>query len=129
MRVQPESHLMELRIQETEDDITLIGLDGGLDSASIRDLNKGIDSLLDTGRCRIIVDCTNLNFVSSAGIGALVTLHRRITAADGQVKIAGATGSVFEVLELMNLGSILDLCPDVEHARQALQARQDGTPG
>ncbi len=120
---------MNLNIQEIEGNLTLIELEGGLDSASLRELHDSIDKLLDVGRLRIILNCANLTYVSSSGIGALVTLHRRVKDADGEIRIAGATGAVFEVLELMNLGSILNLSADVEHARQALRATQDGTPG
>ena len=111
---------MHIGIQETPDGITLIDLNEDLDSNTIKQLNAGIDDLLNTNRPRIIIDCTSLTYVSSAGIGALVSLHRRVTEAQGTIRFAGTNGAVFEVMELMNLGSILNLSPDVNHARQAL---------
>ena len=120
---------MELSIQELDQGITLIQIAGGLDGASLKTLHDNIENTLDADRHQIIVDCSKLTFVSSAGIGALVTLHRRVTEAKGQVQISGATGVVFEVLEIMNLGSILNLSPDVQHAQEALHTTQNGTPG
>ncbi len=113
-------HPMDISIQKTPDGITLIGLNQDLDSDTIKQLNAGVDNLLNTNRRRIIVDCARLTYVSSAGIGALVSLHRRVKDAQGAIRFTGTNGAVFEVLELMNLGSILNLSPDVDHARQAL---------
>ncbi len=120
---------MDLIIHELEQAITLVGLNGELNSASIQNLLDSVGRLLDTGRPRIIIDCSNLTFVSSAGIGSLVTLHRRVKTAEGEVRFAGTTGAIFEVLEMMNLGSILDLSPDVEHALEALRHTEDDSPG
>jgi anti-sigma B factor antagonist len=111
---------MDISIKETPDGITLIALHSGLDNDSIKQLNAGIDQLLEADRSQIIIDCTELTYVSSAGIGALVSIHRRVREARGRVRFAGTHGTVFEVMELMNLGSILDLSPDVDHARRAL---------
>ncbi len=132
---------MELSIQQLQGNITLITLDGGLDNATLRALRNSIDKLLHAGHCRIIIDCAKLAFVSSAGIGTLVSLHRQIKDAGGnagersggnsagELWIAGVTGAVFEVMELMNLDSILNLSDDVQHARRALCHTQDDTPG
>jgi len=120
---------MELSIQEVREGITLITLDGGLDSATLRSLREGIDQLLGAGRCRILLDCAKLTYVSSAGIGAIVSLHRRVQETGGQLWIAGATGAVFEVLKLMNLGSILNLSDDVELATEAMGPTRDGAAG
>jgi len=131
---------MEFRPQQLRDGITLITLDGGLDNASLKTLRNSIDKLLADGRNRIVIDCAKLTFVSSAGIGALVMLHRQIKEAGasggnfggksgGELRISGAAGAVFEVMELMNLGSILNLSDNVQQACQALGQTQDGTPG
>jgi anti-sigma B factor antagonist len=112
---------MELIFQEVDGDVTIISLDGGLDGTTSTQLRDGVEKLINVGLRRIIVDCNKLGYVSSAGIGTLITLHRRMKNAGGQVKIAGATGAVFEVLELMNLGTILELYPDVDRALLAFR--------
>jgi anti-anti-sigma factor len=108
---------MELIFQEVDGDITIIGIDGGLDSSNIAQLNDSVEKLLKGGLKRIILDCQKLNYTSSAGIGTLVSLHHRMKSQGGTIKIAGACGPVFDVIELMNLGSILHLYPDVGQAR------------
>lgn len=108
---------MELIFQEVDGDVTIIGLDGGLDSTNTAQLNDSVEKLIKVGLRRIIVDCRKLNFISSAAIGTLVTLSRRMKSEGGQIKIAGATGPVFDVLKIMKLDKVLELYTDVDRAR------------
>lgn len=112
---------MQASIQEISQAAPVVTLRGSLDSASQQPLQAEVQSLLDQGHRQIIVDCSALTFISSAGIGAMVALHRHITEAQAVLRYAGTTGPAFEVLELMNLGSILNLSPDIPHARQAFR--------
>jgi len=118
---------MDITIQAMNAGITLIGLDGGLDSETLKELRSQVNRLLDEGHHQIIIDCSSLKFVSSAGIGALVMLHRSVKALEGTIHFAGANGAVLDVLELMNLGTILNLSPDIEHARLTLARTQNDT--
>lgn len=117
---------MEITVTQVEGSIIQIGLDGRLDVTTLKSLRGRVETLLQEGQRRLIVDCARLEFVSSAGIGSLVILHRSVTEMEGTIRFAGANGAVLDVLELMNLGSILNLSPDVEHARQALGPAQPG---
>lgn len=119
---------MERIVQEVEGGVTVLRLVGRLDGLSSPQLHDVLEKLINAGLRRVILDCGKLSYVSSAGIGTLITLHRRMDAAGGQVKIAGATGAVFEVLELMNLGTILKLYSDVGQARLAFQTTDAAEP-
>jgi len=118
---------MQITLQQLDPDITLLGLNGSLDTDSLKELRSRVNQLLEEGRRRIIIDCISLKFVSSAGIGGMVMLHRRAKEMDAIIRFAGAHGAVLDVLELMNLGSILNLSPDTDHARQALAQTHPGS--
>jgi anti-anti-sigma factor len=120
---------MQLSIRELDDAITLIVLADDLDAAGAGQLRTCIDRLLADGKRRLIVDCTALTYASSAGIGALISVHRQVHAAGGRVLIAGAVGPVFEIIHLMNLGSILDLHPDAQQAERSLGRTTDSRRG
>lgn len=117
---------MELIFQEVDGDVTIIGLDGGLDSTNTAQLNESVEKLVVAGLSRLILDCQKLTYISSAGIGTLMSLHRRMKSRGGRVKIAGASGPVFDVLELMKLGTILEFYPDVDQARLSFRPPDAG---
>ena len=118
---------MHINIQETDASVWLIVLAGDLDGPGSAQLRDCIEQQITLGREKLILDCSGLVYASSAGIGALVAAHRRVRGAGGRVLIAGAVGPVFEILGMMNLGSILELVPDTAEAKR-LYATTPGGP-
>lgn len=69
------------------------------------------------GKPRIVaVDLTGLDFISSVGIAALVTLHRRVHSYGGAARIVGPTTNVFGVLDRARLVELMPVCRSVEQA-------------
>jgi anti-sigma B factor antagonist len=108
---------MQINIHETDAGEWLIALLGDLDGQ------------VALGHEKMILDCSGLLYASSAGIGTLVMLHRRVRAAGGRVLIAGAVGPVFEILGMMNLGSILELVMDTAEAKRIYATTPGGPNG
>lgn len=111
--------MIELESKQMEAGVVEVVLQGDLNARGADQLTKFVDEMLAQNRHRMILDCGRLGYVSSAGMGTLIALHRQLQEIGGRLLIAGATGPVFELLELMNLGSILELHPDMDGARQA----------
>lgn len=120
---------MQIDIQETDAKVWLIVLAGDLDGPGAVRLRDCIEEQITLGREKLILDCAGLTYASSAGIGALVALHRRVRGAGGRVLISGAVGPVFEILGLMNLGSILELVADAAEAKQVYTTTPNGPNG
>ncbi len=118
---------MRIDVHETDTGVWLIALSGDLDGEGAVQLRAGIEQQITLGRGKLILDCSALAYASSAGIGALVAVHRRVRGAGGRVLIASAVGPVFEILGLMNLGSILELVADTAEARR-VHATTPGAP-
>jgi anti-sigma B factor antagonist len=62
--------------------------------------------LLDEEHERIIVDCSGMNFIDSAGLAALVDAHRRAASRGGTIVLRGvraASRRIFEITDLVNL--------------------------
>lgn len=118
---------MQINIHETDAGEWLIALSGDLDGPGAAQLRECIEQQVALGHEKLILDCSGLMYASSAGIGTLVMLHRRVRAAGGRVLIAGAVGPVFEILGMMNLGSILELVIDTAEAKR-IYATTPGEP-
>ncbi|MFJ1806873.1 MULTISPECIES: STAS domain-containing protein [unclassified Streptomyces] len=68
---------------------------------------------------RIVADLSGVTFMDSSGINVFVTAHRRVSAAQGWLRIAGAHESVVRLLHLVGLDEIIDCHPTVEQALNA----------
>ena len=114
---------MELRLVtiDRDNDLMVMAVDGGLDGRTAEEFVAQVEQLVEGGVRRIIVDCSQLTFLSSAGLAALLRVHHRMTRHGGDVRLAGVQGMVTQVLHLTRLDRMLQLYPDVERARLSLR--------
>jgi anti-anti-sigma factor len=77
------------------------------------DAEPVLDSLLElahTGKGRELrLDLSDLEYVTSAGLGMFVSLNRAVTAAGGRLSLFNVRPTVYEVFALTRLTSILDV--------------------
>lgn len=115
---------MQLRIDPPENHaqgITMVRVDGGLDNETTDEFSAELVDLVESGHRKIIIDAGQLTFLSSVGIGALLTLHKRMAKRGGEVKIAALQGLVFDALRLSGLTRLLAIHPDVAQAELAFR--------
>ncbi|MFF5573851.1 STAS domain-containing protein [Streptomyces luteogriseus] len=65
---------------------------------------------------RIVADLTDVTFMDSSGINVFVATHRRVSGAEGWVRIAGAQPSVLRVLQLVGIDTVITCHPTTEQA-------------
>ena len=114
---------MEFYFHELDKSVLILAADGGLNAATAVQFVGQLESLVDAGVDKIIVDCTHLDFISSFGIGVLVRLHNKLAKRGGDVKIAGPRSAVLQALTVMRMGKLFEIYPDVNRARLAFRAK------
>ncbi len=82
---------------ETVDGITVATLFGELDSRTAPLVQ---DKLLDlpSPQARVLLEMSGVNYISSAGLRALLMLYRRMASSDGRVALVGLTESIRDVM-------------------------------
>ncbi len=100
-------------------DILAIVLRGNLDTTTTPEFERLVQEHLDHGLSKIIIDCRYMGYVSSLGIGALVSLQNRMKQKGGEVKLAAIQGNVIQVIRAVRLDKILNIYGDLEFARES----------
>jgi carbon storage regulator CsrA len=59
---------------------------------------------------RLRLDLGGVTYLSSAGLGALLALSRRVRAAGGQLALENVEPAVYEVFEVTHLTAVLNVC-------------------
>lgn len=107
-----------------QEDLTVITVEGFLDAHTAPEFEQAIQSELDAGRYRIIVDCEKLNYISSAGLGVFMSFIEEVREQGGDIKICGLTPKVKHTFEILGFQEIYDLLDDRPSAVQRFaQAR------
>jgi anti-anti-sigma factor len=96
--------------------VNVVSVSGRVDSASAPDLEKSLQSLLDSHRNHIVVELADVEYMSSAGLRALVSALKAAKKAGGDLVIARPSGRVREVIELAGLTSVFTIHNDVVEA-------------
>jgi anti-anti-sigma factor len=96
-------------------------LEGWLDEAGAEMLWEATSPLLDRTTPWLIVDLSRAPLITSAGIGVLVRLQRRVLDLGGDIAVFGAGKRVRELIEVVRLAQVLNLGDSIVHARERLR--------
>ena len=93
-----------------------------LEERDIKVLQDSIMSVVESasGGIKLILDFGNVRFLSSAVLGLLIRLSKRIYEHDGQLKLCNINPKIFEIFKITRLTKTFDICEDVESATESL---------
>lgn len=106
--------------------VSILKVKGYLDTTTAGELEGALASLLNKGKYKIVVDLSNVNYISSAGWGIFIGEIKKIRENAGDLKLAGMIADVFEVFQLLEFHSILESYPTTE---EAVASFGEGKPG
>lgn len=101
----------------TEQGIHFISVNGDLDASSSILLDKAIKEALTANNKIIIVDCMQLNYISSAGLGVFMSYIEEFEANNIQLVIFGLSEKVKNVFKILGLDQLLNIVKTKEEAK------------
>lgn len=101
--------------REVKDNYQLFRLTGLLDAFSEPTFRKELGKCIDGGPKNIILDLSQIDFVDSSGLGALVQLVKKAQTAGGTLQIV-TNPRVTQTVKLVRLEKFLSLQTSVDVA-------------
>ncbi len=84
-----------------------------LDASVIEQLGRDLYHLIDElKKQKIVLDFTNVKFLSSQALGVLLTLHKKVVSIKGSVLLSGLKPELKKVFSLTNLDKIFKFFPN-----------------
>jgi anti-sigma B factor antagonist len=96
-------------IRTDEDGDSRLAIDGALDALTVRDIRPVIDAVVADRPKRVTVDIDKLTLIDSSGVGAIVSLFKRVKANGGNVVVVNAKEQPLAVLKLLKLDGVFGL--------------------
>ena len=93
--------------------VDVVTVSGRVDSNTSPDLEAALEERMAEGRYNLVVDLSDVNYLSSAGLRTLVSALRTCKKKGGDVRIASPSERVFEVMALAGLDSLFTSYDDV----------------
>jgi anti-sigma B factor antagonist len=104
---------MEL-VEEVHGRVVVVTARGRLDGTTSEAFGARLGKLAAASEPRLLVDCAGIDYVSSAGLRAVLTLLKRVKAANGALALCAVQPPVLEVLEITGFAGMLEI-----HAKRA----------
>ena len=93
---------------------------GRIDSNCSEFLLDCIQGYIDRGETKLVIDCSDLEHISSMGLAVLVRAKSRLKKHGGVLAIAGAKGAAADVLNLVHFDRLFGLFGTVEEAAKSV---------
>jgi len=81
-----------------------------LDESNIQVIGNQLFSLVDDDhRSKIVLDFTNVEYLSSAALGKLITLDKKVKAAGGKLRLCAIRSDILEVFKITRLDKLFTI--------------------
>lgn len=87
--------------------VTQLAIEGELDAVSVSELRPDLEKLVKSKPTSVEVDLSSLRMVDSSGVGALVSLYKRVRAQGGSVVIKGLRDQPLAIFRLLRLDRVM----------------------
>jgi len=106
---------MEISAKQEQKGV-VVCVTGRMDAVSSPDFEKAMDAWLEKGETMFIVDCCNLEYISSSGLRSILTIAKKLKARNGKILLASLTSVVKEVFEISGFSTIIPIYDSLEAA-------------
>ena len=99
---------LRIEVADTTSPTTVV-LTGEIDLSTARRVREALIAISNSGETSVVVDMTNVTFVDSTGLSALVGPLKRFRSMNGEIVLRSPAGGVRKVLELTGLSRVFTI--------------------
>ena len=113
---------MEISISRSNE-VVIVGVEGRLDSTTSSRLEDELLALIAKAEHRLILDCSRLVYISSAGLRAVLIAAKRLKNAGGMLVLCSLSAAVRKVFDLAGFSIIIPVRNSVTEALLEIPSR------
>lgn len=96
--------------------VTVVDVSGRIDSATAGEFDEAIMGLIESGHKNLLLDMSEVDFLSSAGLRTLVSARKALQKSSGVIKLTQPSQRVVDTLDIAGLDVLFEAIPDREAA-------------
>ncbi len=98
----------------------LMKVTGEVDASSSIELDEAIKKVIEEEPQNLVVDCTDLDYISSAGLGVFMSYIEEFRKHEASLVIFGLNPKVKNVFEILGLDQLLKICATEDEAKATI---------
>ena len=103
-------------IEKRQDGISIMRLLGRLDSNTSPEFEQKLFATIEYGEKSVIVDFSELDYISSAGLRVLLKAAKELKRSEGKIVLCSMKDYIKEVFEIAGFVSLFPIVPTVGEA-------------
>ncbi len=104
-------------------DVQIIDLKGYLDAHTAPEFENAIQQIINNKQYKIIVNCKNLSYISSAGLGVFMAYIEEVRKNKGDIKITNASPKIYNVFDILGFPMLYEITKTEEDALKKFSRR------
>lgn len=99
-----------------KDGVVIISVKGYIDTTTAIEAEKALEGAAKSGKYKIVVDLSGVDYISSAGWGIFVGMKKILKKNKGDIKLAGMKQEVVKVYEVLDFTHVIECFRDAHGA-------------
>lgn len=99
-----------------EPPVSVLEIKGYLDAHTAPELESAIDTLVKERKYNIIVNCRDLTYISSAGLGVFMAYIEEVRKNQGDIKLTNMSPKIYNVFDLLGFPLLYEIFKDEREA-------------
>jgi anti-sigma B factor antagonist len=102
--------------QREREQVQVLELRGYLDAHTAPKLEEAFQTLLKNQQFNIVVNCKDLSYISSAGLGVFMAYIEDVRKNKGDIKLSNMSSKVYNVFDLLGFPLLYEITKDETEA-------------
>jgi anti-sigma B factor antagonist len=100
-------------------DVAVLLPAGFINAHTVREFEEGLEGLVEKGRYTILINCKDLSYISSAGLGAIMGLIETVREHGGDILLSNLQENVFAIFDTLGFTQLYKVFADEDQALAA----------
>ena len=96
--------------------VAVLQVEGQLIVGNRLELKELVQAALDKGERRLLIDFSRTGYIDSSGLGALVSISKKIREAGGELRLSGLNEDLRSLFELTKLDTLFAIAETPQQA-------------
>ncbi len=116
--------MADLSIQVREvDGVAVLEPAGFINAHTVRQFESTLEELVEAGKYTILLNCRDLNYISSAGLGAIMGLIETVRENGGDILLSNLQENVYAIFDTLGFTQLYKVFDTEEEALQCLAGK------
>ncbi|MDZ7808707.1 MAG: STAS domain-containing protein [Gracilimonas sp.] len=99
--------------------VSILDISGELDAHTASQLENELKSLIDNENYSIVVNCSELDYIASAGLGVFMAYIEDVRSLGGDIKLTDMNDRVYNVFDLLGFPTLYDILDSEQEALES----------